>query len=53
MTKFLWSARMMRNAAAHNLDFTALRTDETRKIPSSTLSKCLPGGILIKKEKLC
>lgn len=47
----LEAIRVFRNAAAHNLDFTALRTDETRKIPSSTLSKCLPGGILIKKEK--
>ena len=47
----LEAIRVFRNAAAHNLDFTALRTDETRKIPASTLSKCLPGGILIKKEK--
>lgn len=47
----LEAIRVFRNAAAHNLDFTALRTDETRKIPSSTLSKCFPGGILIKKEK--
>lgn len=47
----LEAIRVFRNAAAHNLDFTALRTDETRKIPSSTLSKYLPGGILIKKEK--
>ena len=47
----LEAIRVFRNAAAHNLDFTALRTDETRKIPSSTLSKCLPGKILIKKEK--
>lgn len=46
----LEAIRIFRNAAAHNLDFTALRTDETRKIPSSTLSKCLPGKILIKKE---
>ena len=46
----LEAIRVFRNAAAHNLDFTALRTDETRKIPSSTLSKCLPGKILIKKE---
>lgn len=47
----LEAIRVFRNAAAHNLDFTALRTDETRKIPSSTLSKCLPEKILIKKKK--
>ena len=46
----LEAIRVFRNAAAHNLDFTALRTDEKRKIPSSTLSKCLPGNLLIKKE---
>lgn len=46
----LEAIRVFRNAAAHNLDFTALRTDETRKIPSSTLSKCLLGNFLIKKE---
>ena len=46
----LEAIRAFRNAAAHNLDFTALRTDETRKIPPSILSKYLPGGVLIKKE---
>lgn len=46
----LEAIRVFRNAAAHNLDFTALRTDETRKIPSRTLSRCLPGNFLIKKE---
>ena len=46
----LEAIRVFRNAAAHNLDFTALRTNETRKIPSSTLSKCLPGNLLIKKQ---
>lgn len=45
----LEAIRTFRNYAAHNLDFTALRTDETRKIPPSILSKYFPGGLLIKK----
>ena len=47
----LEAIRVFRNAAAHNLDFTALRTDEKRKIPPTILAKCLQGGILIKKVK--
>ncbi len=47
----LESIRVFRNAAAHNLDFTALRMDEKRKIPPTILAKCLQGGILIKKVK--
>lgn len=47
----LEAIRVFRNAAAHNLDFTALRTDEKRKIPPTILAKCLQGGILIRKVK--
>lgn len=47
----LEAIRAFRNAAAHNLNFTALRMDETRKISSKVLAKLLPGGILIQKSK--
>lgn len=46
----LEAIRLFRNFAAHNLDFTALRTDETRKLSPTVISKLLSGSGLIKKE---
>ena len=46
----LEAIRLFRNFAAHNLDFTALSTDETRKLSPTVISKLLSGSGLIKKE---
>lgn len=46
----LEAIRLFRNAAAHNLHFTAMRIDETRKLAPTVLAKLLPGGILIQKS---
>lgn len=46
----LEAIRLFRNFAAHNLDFTALRTNETRKLSPTVISKLLPGSGLVKKE---